>query len=290
MLTDKAIAVTTPLGQLRVRTRGVGPVALMWHSLFVDSTTWGRMQDSLACHRRLLLVDGPGHGSNPPPPGTFTLEDCAEAACTILDELSGAEPVDWVGNAWGGHVGTVFAATYPRRCRTLTSIAAPVHALPPDQRRVIHAALVAYRLLGPARPLVKAVVDGLLGATSDPAEAALVADAFRRADRRGMATAIQSASLDRHDVSGALAAVEAPTLIVAAADDKLWTPAQAQAAGQHLQHGAVVTVAGGGHVAPLLGAAPALADVITRFWADPTATVSRHRGAGAAVEADRPTS
>ena len=28
------------------------------------------------------------------------------------------EPVDWVGNAWGGHVGIVFAATWPDRCRT----------------------------------------------------------------------------------------------------------------------------------------------------------------------------
>ncbi len=81
----------------------------------------------------------------------------------------------------GGHVGTVFAANNAGRCRSLVSIAAPVHALLPDQRRGISAALVAYRLLGPVKPLVKVVVDGLLGNDSDPAAAALVADAFRRA-------------------------------------------------------------------------------------------------------------
>ncbi len=274
--TERSIAVDTRVGQLRVRVMGAGPVAVLWHSLFVDSSTWQRLQATLARHRRLLLIDGPGHGNNPPPPGTFTMDDCAAAACTVLDQLGGQEPVDWVGNAWGGHVGTVFAANNAWRCRSLVSIAAPVHALPPDQRRGISAAVVAYRLLGPVKPLVKVVVDGLLGKDSDPGAAALVADAFRRAQRRGMATAIRSASLNRDDASAALAAVEAPTLLVAGADDKLWPPAMAQAAGRHLQHGAIVTVPGAGHVAPLLMAAPTVAELLTEFWADPAETVRRH--------------
>lgn len=273
--TDRDLTVPTQVGRLSVHVRGVGPIAVLWHSLFVDSSTWHRLQDSLTSHRRLVLIDGPGHGTNPPPPGRFTMEDCAAAACTVLDQLDGHDPIDWVGNAWGGHVGTVFAANNPRRCRTLVSIAAPVHALPPDQRRVIHAALVAYRLLGPVSPIVNAITSGLLGPNSDPGDAALVASAFRRANRRGMASAIQSASLDRPDVSAALAAVAAPTLLLVGADDKLWLPSQAQAVGQHMQHGAVVTVPGAGHVAPLLAAAPTVAELLTHFWADPTGTVNR---------------
>ena len=91
-----------------------------------------------------------------------------------------------------------------------------------------------------------------------------------------MATAIRSASLNRDHASAALAAVEAPTLLVAGTDDELWPPARAQAAGQHLQHGAVVTVPGAGHVAPLLMAAPTLAELLTGFWGDPAGIVRRH--------------
>ena len=32
--------VATRLGPLRVQTVGSGPPAVLWHSLFVDSTTW----------------------------------------------------------------------------------------------------------------------------------------------------------------------------------------------------------------------------------------------------------
>ena len=39
-----------------------------------------------------------------------------------------SEPVDWVGNAWGGHVGIVFAATWPDRCRTLVTFGTPIQA------------------------------------------------------------------------------------------------------------------------------------------------------------------
>jgi pimeloyl-ACP methyl ester carboxylesterase len=43
------------------------------------------------------------------------------------------EAVDWVGNAWGGHVGILFAAVNPNRCRSLVTIGTPVHALPPAE-------------------------------------------------------------------------------------------------------------------------------------------------------------
>jgi hypothetical protein len=82
----------------------------------------------------------------------------------------------------------VFAAARPDRCRTLTAIGAPVHALTPPERRKIALLASGYRICGPVRPLVNPLVDALLGPqarTEDPAGAAIVADAFRRASRRG---------------------------------------------------------------------------------------------------------
>ena len=59
--------VETRLGALAVRVHGEGPVAVLWHSLFVDDSTWSRVEDDLARARRLVIITGPGHGVSPDP-------------------------------------------------------------------------------------------------------------------------------------------------------------------------------------------------------------------------------
>jgi pimeloyl-ACP methyl ester carboxylesterase len=93
---------------------------VLWHSLFVDDRTWNRVEDDLARARSLVIITGPGHGNNPDPGRRYDVDECAEAAADVLAALRVDEPVDWVGNAWGGHVGVVFAARWPQRCRTLS--------------------------------------------------------------------------------------------------------------------------------------------------------------------------
>jgi pimeloyl-ACP methyl ester carboxylesterase len=245
---------------LRVQTIGAGPPAVLWHSLFVDSTTWTRVQQPLAGMRRLVLIDGPAHGHNPPLSQQFTLQDCVGVAVDILDHLGVQEPVDWLGNAWGGHVGILFAATHPDRCRSLVAIGAPVHALSPVDRRRTVLLRSLYRLAGPVPPLVNLLVDALLGPRAraeDPQGAALVADAFRRADRRGMYRAIGWLSLARPDLTPLLDRLDTPpTLLTTGTSDPMWTTANARAAAAHLANGALVILPGAGHIGPLLQAAP----------------------------------
>jgi pimeloyl-ACP methyl ester carboxylesterase len=258
--------VATRLGPLHVRQLGSGPVAVLWHSLFVDSTTWQRVQDLLAEERRLLLIDGPGHGRSRGPRHRYTLDDCAAAACDVLSNLGVAGPVDWVGNAWGGHVGILFAAGHPERCRSLVVVAAPVQALGASERRRIAAGRVAYRAFGPGWPLVPMIRDAVLGPDADPAGAEVVAAAFRRADRRGMSEAIRSVSLERPDLRPVLSRVQAPTLFVAAQDDPLWSPAQSSAAAAQVPLGRTLVVPGRGHLGPLLDSPTVLATAVTEFW------------------------
>lgn len=267
--------VPTRLGPLHVETVGEGPPALLWHSLFVDSTTWVRLRPGLAATRRLVIVDGPAHGRSAAPAGRFTLEECAGAALDVLDHLGISEPVDWLGNAWGGHVGIVFAAANPSRCRSLATIGTPVHALTPPERRQIALLVPLYRVAGPVRPVLSALTAALLGTGADPEAVAVVSAAFAGAGRAGMARAIRSASLDRPDLTSTLARITAPTLFAAATDDPTWTPTNAAAAASLLPHGTTTALAGAGHVAPLFDAAPAVADLLTAFWQDPVAAVAR---------------
>jgi pimeloyl-ACP methyl ester carboxylesterase len=274
-------AVATRLGPLNVRVTGAGPTALLWHSLFVDSATWGRIEQPLAAERRLLLVDGPCHGTNPPITRPFTLDDCVGAAIDVLDHFGVDEPVDWLGNAWGGHVGILFAAAHPDRCRSLVAIGAPVHALSPSDRRRTMLLAALYRVAGPG-PVVNPLVDALLGPharADDPEAAAIVADAFRRADRRGMYAAVRWLSLRRPDLTPVLDRLGTPTMLTTGTSDPMWTTTNANAAAAHLSRGALVVLPGAGHIGPLLQAVRVVVELVTAFWQDPDASIADRRGA-----------
>jgi pimeloyl-ACP methyl ester carboxylesterase len=179
-------------------------------------------------------------------------------------------------------VGILFAAAHPDRCRSLVAIGAPVHALSAADRRRIVLLSLLYRLAGPVRPLVNGLVDALLGPRAradDPEGAALVADALRRADRRGMYTAIRWLSLSRPDLTPVLDRIGTPTLLTIGTSDPMWSTTNAHAAAVRLPRGALVILPGAGHIGPLLQAAPAVVELVTAFWRDPATTVAHHRGA-----------
>src|ERR1700712_4104130 len=157
--------VTTAMGRLHVRRSGRGPAVLLWHSLFIDSQSWGPLVDSLAVDHEVYTVDGPSHGRSAPVRRRFTFDECVAAACEVLDRLGLTEAVDWVGNAWGGHVGIRLAASHPDRIRTLTTIGTPVHGLTAKERWAMCWPLVLlYRLTGPSGLLLKALSGPLVGA------------------------------------------------------------------------------------------------------------------------------
>src|ERR1051325_10661501 len=95
------INVPTRLGPLAVRHYGGhGPWLVLWHSLFLDGRSWDLILPALTRVRSVLVVDGPCHGNSPGPVTRFSLDDCAEAAVTVLDHF-GVDRADWIGNAWG---------------------------------------------------------------------------------------------------------------------------------------------------------------------------------------------
>jgi hypothetical protein len=77
------------------------------------------------------------------------------------------------------------------------------------------------------------------------------------------------------------ARISAPTLICVTICDPYWTPADAAGC---LPNGASVIITGSGHIALLFEAAPAVVDLPTAFWANPSAVVTRQR-AGATASA-----
>ena len=262
--------IDTPVGRLAVRVTGDGAPAVLWHSLFVDERSWDRVVPDLQQDRRLVLITGPGHGASGDPGRRYTNQECAAAAATVLEAIGVTDPVDWVGNAWGGHVGLVLASRRPELIRTLVAAGTPLHPWARAVRLQTQLLLLPlYRLLGPVGFISDAVVEGNLSTTTrdrDPAATRLVRDAFARADRARMANAIRSVGLGRRDLTPLLGSIQAPTLFLTGSDHPDWTAEQVEAAAARVPHGSSGVVADAAYLLPL-EAPTAFSGWVREFWA-----------------------
>ena len=187
----------------------------------------------------------------------------------MLDALGVAEPVDWVGNAWGGHVGVRFATAYPSRIRSLVTIGSPVQPLATAERVRTRFLLLVHRLLGPTGFLVDAVVETLLSPStraSDPEAVELVRRSFVEADPRRMRNAVASISLHREDLAALLPGITVPTLMITGEQHSGWTPAQGAAAVATMPDGRAAVVADAAYLVPL-EQPDAVVGLIRDFWA-----------------------
>lgn len=268
----QSISVPTDLARLHVQRTGTGPPVVLWHSLFVDSTSWGPLIADLARNRTVYTIDGPSHGKSEPVRRDFTFEECVSAAAQALNRLGLTEPVDWVGNAWGGHIGIRLASAQTPLVRTLTTIGTPVQGFTPSEKLTKGWPLVQlYRMLGPRKFLTAQLSDSLLGSeavAAAPAHAAAVLASFAEAERKGMVHAMRSMMMHRTGVEELLGTIKVPTLVMSVRDDAMgWRPDEARRTCVAIPDCRIEEVAGGGHVAPLLMDANRIARLLTEFWA-----------------------
>ena len=267
-MTDRQMIDTT-LGPLAVRMLGSGPTAVLWPSLFMDGRSWDRVIPAMAQDRRLVVIDGPGHGSSGDPGRRYSLRECVTAASQVLDRLSVTDPVDWVGNAWGGHVGLRFAADLASRCRSLVTLGTPVAALSRMERLRTYPLLAVHGVLGPIELVLSGVTEVLLSGhtrANDPEAVDLVRDSLRHANRRMLRNAVRSISLGREDLTSLLPRITAPTLLVTGSEHSGFTPAQGQAAAGRIPNGRAAVVPDAAYLVPLEEPS-ATTTLIREFWA-----------------------
>jgi pimeloyl-ACP methyl ester carboxylesterase len=215
------------------------------------------MIDVLARDRTVFAIDGPSHGKSEAVRRDFTFDELVVAAEQVLDNLGLTEPVDWVGNAWGGHIGIRLAAADRPRLRTLTTIGTPVEGFTVGEKLTKAWPLVGiYRFAGPNTFIVKQLFDSLLGAESiaaQPDQAATTIASFKEADRTAMWHAMRSMMLHRTGIADLLPRITVPTLVMSVRDDVTgWRPDEARQTCAVIPDCRVEEVAGTGHVSPLL--------------------------------------
>src|ERR1700761_1174973 len=267
--------IDTKLGQLSARVVSGPPrVAVMWHSMFTDSRSWARVTDDLCAERTLVLVDGYGFGDSDglDRPVPEFIEECGRAAGYLVSQVQSEVapgPVDWLGSAWGGHVGLQLAATRPELVRSLITVSTPIQAASPPMRRQVKMLLPVYRAIGMRGPVRQGLLDGMLTdrtRRTDPEAVDAVVTPMSRTNRSAIARTVRSGVLNRTALAWAAARVTCPTLMIATDDRGEWSPAECAAAAAVMKdaRSAVLT---GSRALPSLECPAELSALVTDFWA-----------------------
>jgi 3-oxoadipate enol-lactonase len=161
--------------------------------------------------RRVVRIDHPGHGNAP----LAEVREIGDLADRVL-ELAGDETFSFVGLSLGGAVGMQLALSAPERLERLVLACTAARFGDPGQWRD-RAALVRAEGLA-------VIVDAVLARWFTPrfVDAAPYRDMLLSVDPEGYARCCDA--LAAWDVRGALAAVGAPTLVIAGADDPSTPP------------------------------------------------------------------
>ncbi len=200
------------------------PVVAFSNSLGATLEMWDGVVPTLSTRFQCLRYDTQGHGRSGARDAPTTIDDLARDLAGLLDALS-IKRAHIVGLSLGGMTAQVFAAAYRDRTAGLILMATSPHLPPPDfwQKR---AATVIKD--GPG-----AVVDAIVprwftaGFQKQHSDAVkLTREQFLLSDRIGYARCCEA--IADMDLRETIAAIGAPTLIIAGADDPVTPPAMAE--------------------------------------------------------------
>jgi 3-oxoadipate enol-lactonase/4-carboxymuconolactone decarboxylase len=226
------------------------PVLVLGASLGTTGELWAPQMPALTARFRVVRYAHPGHGAPLAPDdgsalGIATIADLGAGVLALLDHL-GVGSASMAGISLGGMVALWVAANAPERVDRLALCCTGPY-LPPAAEW--HARAAAVRAEGTA-PLL----DRLLGRwftpgfpADHPEAADLVARMLAAVDPEGYAHCCEA--LAGMDLRPALAAVTAPTLVLAGRDDPVCPPAMALALHEGIAGSSLVVLPGAAHLA-----------------------------------------
>lgn len=221
------------------------PPVLLGASLGTTHAMWDELAADLSRDFRVVRFDTRGHGASPAPDEAYTLDGLVADVLALADSL-GIERFAYVGLSLGGAIGQRLGIDHGDR---LTSLAlcctAPVFGSPDTWRER-------------AEQVRSEGVAGLVEATTErwftpryraehPDRVAWVMDMFRATPPAGYAGCCDA--LAGFDTTKLLAAISAPTLVVAGADDPGTPPSVGAALAESIPGARLEVVADAAHMA-----------------------------------------
>lgn len=223
--------VKSKLGKLHVVETGTGSeVILLWPSIFTDHHIYDEMISNLSARFTFLLVDGPGHGESEGVSHEFNMEDCANAAISVLDHFL-IERAVVGGTSWGGLTAASIALNNPERVKALLLMNTPMEI--GTQKPSFSTRMIAFG----ARWMIKSKMfrDGVARSffsantlTKNSQYENLFHTMLKQAQPDRLSAAVRSVILRGSPLKERMANLSVPTLVIAGEKDEMY-PIEIQA-------------------------------------------------------------
>jgi 3-oxoadipate enol-lactonase len=222
------------------------PTVVIGGSVGSTLAAWGPQLAALAGEFRVIAYDHRGHGGSPAPAGPYTLDDLAQDVLALLDDYH-VTRAHVVGLSLGGMVAQLIAARQPHRVDRLVLLCTAAHY--PDPRPWVERAATVRS--GGTEAIADVVVDRWLTADyrrERPDQTARWREMLVGIDREGYAGCCEAiAGMDlRRDLSR----IQAPTLVLAGAQDPAVPPEQMRELAAAIS-GSEFVIIPGAHLPPL---------------------------------------
>ncbi len=256
--------------QIEYEIAGSGAPLLLIAGLGYDRWMWHKMVPGLAQQFRVITYDNRGVGGTDKPAGPYTAEMLADDAAALLTALD-IDRAAVMGHSMGGFVAQAFALKYPQRLTRLilsaTNFGGPRHVPITPEALAVLMDVSGDPLQRLRRGIVISTAPGFAAAHPEIIDEWLAYRAAHPIDPAGyqaqlaigMGLLAEAAAFERR-----LPQVQAPTLILFGAADKVVPPANADLLAAQIPHSRVEILANAGHFFPLETPAAANA-AITAF-------------------------
>ncbi|MDH3315981.1 MAG: 3-oxoadipate enol-lactonase [Gammaproteobacteria bacterium] len=216
------------------------------HSLACSGVMWEPQMPALSQRFRVLRYDTRGHGGSDAPSPPYSLDQLADDAVAMLDEL-GIERVHWLGLSMGGMIGQNLALRYPQRllslilCDTLSVISDAAQPIWEDRIETANRDGMA-PLCEPtlARWFTPSYLE------KNPPSLASIRAQILNTPVRGYIGCCEA--VRRIDYINRLSGIRLPTRVIVGADDPATTPDDAKAIHERIEGSSLVIIDDAAHL------------------------------------------
>ncbi len=230
---------------------GSGLPLLFIHAFPLNSSMWRAQRRDLSTFHRVLTFDLPGFGRGGPFPDSFSLDDAADMAMTLLDDR-GIDRAVVCGCSMGGYIALSILRRHPERLAglVLSNTRATPDSPAAQQNRAAQAASVR---AGGLQDLRDEMLGKLLGETtvaSAPDVLRCVEEILQHASVEGTAGMLEAMAA-RPDSTEVLAETVLPVCVIAGGEDGLIPASEAENMHALLRSGELTIIPNAGHLSCL---------------------------------------